>query len=369
MKSQTKCPKCGTSIDVEQVLYDQLAKKAELSAKEEAEKSWQQQKRQLEKKMREETDQGFVALREELAKKSEQVKNMHRLSAKVEQLQRENEEQREKIQADAEAKLNRILVQERARITKSAEDKSELKLKEKEQLVEQLQQSLKEAQRRISQGSMQLQGEVQEIVIEEYLRTTFPLDHVTEVKKGARGADCSLQVNTRLKQNCGIIYVESKRTKEFSHIWIEKFKNDMRQVNAVTGVLITEAMPKGADRLCQIDGVWVCTLEEFKGLVQVLRESLVLLDSAIASQVNKADKMTVLYDYLTGREFRSHIESIVEGFMQMRSDLDMERRAMEAIWKKREKQISKVTTNTAHMYGSLRAIAGIAGVNGLELPA
>ncbi|MES9936495.1 MAG: DUF2130 domain-containing protein, partial [Sedimenticola sp.] len=91
-----------------------------------------------------------------------------------------------------------------------------------------------------------------------------------------------------------------------------------------------------------------------------LRESLIQLSHAITTQENKGDKMGMLYDFLTSNEFRLQIEAIVEGFTQMQSDLDSEKRAMQGIWKKREKQIEKVLLNTNHMYSSIRGIAGSA---------
>jgi len=118
------------------------------------------------------------------------------------------------------------------------------------------------------------------------------------------------------------------------------------------------------------DGVWVCSFDEFKGLCVVLRESIVQISNAVVTQENKGDKMGMLYDFLTSNEFRLQIEAIVEGFTQMKSDLESEKRSMQGIWKKREKQIDKVLLNTNHMYSSIKGIAGnaIQSVALLELP-
>ena len=80
--------------------------------------------------------------------------------------------------------------------------------------------------------------------------------------------------------------------------------------------------------------------------------------------------MSLLYGYLTSTEFKMQIEAIVEGFTQMQSDLDSEKRSMQRIWKQREKQIEKVLENTIGMYGSIKGIAGnsIGNVKALELP-
>jgi hypothetical protein len=217
---------------------------------------------------------------------------------------------------------------------------------------------------------MQLQGEVQELAIEEWLADNFPLDSISEIKKGARGADCLQTVNTREQQNCGTIYYESKRTKDFQPAWIEKFKNDIRDKNANIGVLVTEVMPKEMKRMGLKDGIWICTFEEFKALSNVLRQSVIKLSNAIIAQENKGDKMAMLYDFLTSNEFKLQMEGIVEGFTQMNADLQKEKNAMKRIWKQREKQIEKVIDNTINMYGSIKGIAGnaIQSIHTLELP-
>ncbi len=176
-------------------------------------------------------------------------------------------------------------------------------------------------------------------------------------------------VNTHSIQNCGTIYYESKRTKDFQPSWIEKFKADMREKGAAIGVLVTEAIPADMERMGQKNGVWVCTFEEFKGLCFVLRESIIQLNLAASSQENKGDKMHMIYDYLTSSTFRMQIEAIVEGFSTMKNDLEGEKRSMQRIWKQREKQIEKVVTNTIDMYGSIKGVAGnaVQPVKALEL--
>jgi hypothetical protein len=224
--------------------------------------------------------------------------------------------------------------------------------------------------RKQEQGSMQLQGEIQELAIEEWLRSNFPLDTIDEVKKGARGADCKQIVNTKSKEGCGCIYYESKRTKDFGKGWIEKFKNDIREHGANIGIFVTDTMPAGMERMGLRDGVWICSYEEFKGLCHVIREHIIALDLALSSQENKGDKMVLLYDYLTSNEFKLQVEGIIEGYTQMKIDLETERRSIMGHWKKREKQLQKVLNNTNFMYNSLRGIAGnaIQTIKVLELP-
>jgi hypothetical protein len=144
----------------------------------------------------------------------------------------------------------------------------------------------------------------------------------------------------------------------------------MREKNADHGVLVTDAFPKNIERITLIDGIWVCSVEEFKGLCFVLRESVLLLNTYSVTQENKGEKMQMLYDFLTGNEFRMQVEAIIEGFTQMSNDLNGEKRAMESIWKKRQKQLEKVLLNTTHMFSSVKGIAGdsIKEIKLLELP-
>jgi hypothetical protein len=324
----------------------------------------------LKAKLNEEQEDQFKALQKELNEKSEQVKELNRSKAEIEKLKREKGELKEAAEAEAQKNLNATLLEEKEKIRKTEEEKNELKFKELQKQLEDQKKLTEEMKRKQDQGSMQLQGEVQELAIEEWLASSFPLDTIDEIKKGARGGDCIQIVNTRAAQNCGRIYYESKRTKDFQPAWIEKFKADMREKGADIGVLVSEVLPKGLDRVGQIDGVWICTFEEFKGLCSVLRETVVKLDLAIASQEGKGDKMHMLYDFLTSNTFRMQVEAIVEGFSQMKNDLDSEKRSMQRIWKQREKQLEKVIVNTIDMHASIKGIAGnaIQSVQALELP-
>jgi hypothetical protein len=104
--------------------------------------------------------------------------------------------------------------------------------------------------------------------------------------------------------------------------------------------------------------VWVCSFFDFKGLVLVLRESLIKISEAYSTQTNKGEKMEMLYNYLTSNEFRLQVGAIIEGFTDLQNSYMQERRAMERIWKHREKQLGKVLLNTNHFIGSIQGIAG-----------
>lgn len=418
MSKQTtiKCPNCETEIDINEVLYHQLenkyksehlAEKKKLEAEIEAkrkeykthldslkakEEEFKEQKEKFEEEIKkatqielkaqrvklqeelrkeilDEQSESIALLQKQLEEKSNQVKELNVAKAQIGQLQREKEEMESSIMAKAELALNEKLKLEKEKIQKATDEQNELKLRQKDEQLRQLQEQLQIAQRKAEQGSMQLQGEVQELAIEEWLKEKYPFDTIDEVKKGARGADCMQIVHTRESQNCGKIYYESKRTKDFQKSWIEKFKADMREKGADIGVLVTDVMPSDMQRMGLYEGIWICSFEEFKGLSAVLREQIIKIHHAMKSQENKTDKMSLLYGFLTSNEFKMQIEAIVEAFTTMQSDLDSEKRSMQRIWKQREKQIEKVLDNTINMYGSIRGIAGnaIGNIKALEL--
>ncbi len=316
-----------------------------------------------------EQQKGLELLQKELDEKSKQVQELHQKEAEIERLKRENNEAESRLKAENEKKLNEKLDLERERIEKALHEKNELKFKQQEEQLEMLRNELKNAQRKAELSSQQFQGEVQELAIEEFLRQKFPLDSIEEIKKGQRGGDCIQVVHTREFQNCGKIYYESKRTKEFQKAWVEKLKSDVREIGADVGVIVSEALPKEMERMGLFEGVWVCSFEEFKGLSAVLREGVIQVGLAKKSQENKGDKVNLLYHYLTSSEFSMQVNEIIEGFEQLRADLESEKRAMNRIWKSREKQMEKVFEGTINMYGSIKGIVGnaIGQVKALEL--
>ncbi|MFC2057544.1 DUF2130 domain-containing protein [Campylobacterota bacterium] len=417
-QNTVKCPNCGTQIDIDEIFYHQIEEKFkqqhlqdqkklqnEIEAKrkeykahldalkvkedalkeekekfdEELRKATKEQLRveriklqdELKKELVEEQSASMAMLQKELEEKSKELQKYNEAKVEIEKLKREKEELASRAKAEAEIALSQKLVEEKAKIQKTLEEANALKLKEKDEQMEQLKRSLDDAKRKAEQGSMQIQGEALELAIESWLSSQFPFDTVDEVKKGAFGADCVQTIHTRELQNCGVICYESKNTKAWSDSWVTKLKQDMLKVNADLGVLVTSVYPNGMDRMGFVEGIWVCSLDEFKGSVSLLRESLIRVHMTVQKEENKSDKMTLLYNYLTGNEFSMQLKSIVDGFMSMQQELDKERRSLMASWKRRQKLIDGVLQNTTEMYGSLQGIAGagaLGHIEALELP-
>lgn len=400
MKNETKvkCPNCGSEIDVNSVLYHQLeeslkkdfekanaAKEKDLQAKlsqiemqkielekqkdnmellvnEQVQSKLKKEKTQLEKsiseKIRLEQNEILDSLKEELEQKSLQVKELNKTKAEVEKLKREKEGLREEIALEKEREFSEKLRDEKSRIKKQVDEENFLRIKEKEKVIDDLKNQLEEAHRKAEQGSMQLQGEIQELELENILREIFIYDEITEVKKGQRGADVLQIVRTQTGVECGKIYYESKRTKNFDNNWLQKLRDDNLNVKADILVLVSETMPDGQDKFFYRDGVWICSLWEVKGLALALRYGLQQVYSVAITHQGKEDKMEMLYNYLTSQEFAGQFGAIIEGFKSLQDNYNDERLKMQKVWKEREKQLEKILTNAVSFYGSIKGIAG-----------
>lgn len=358
------------NLEEQMQLFEEKKKKENEIFKEKLTQAVESQKNDLRKNLTEEFESRVKRQAEELERKSKQLNELRDKEIQLEKLQLKMREQEKEYELKYQRILREEISQKEEQIKKRTHDEMMLKILEKDKMLEQQKKLIEEMKRKSEQGSMQLQGEVMELAIEDYLATQFPLDDITEIKKGAKGGDCIQLINTREKKECGKIYYESKRTKEFQPSWIDKFKADIREAGADLGVLVTQAYPKDFERMGQIKGIWICSFEEFKSLCFVLRDSIIKIDKTRISQKNKGDKMELLYSYLTSNEFKMQVEAIVEGFTQMQNDLQKEKNAMAKIWNQREKQIQKVLLNTSSMYGSIQGLAGnsISNIDALEMP-
>ncbi len=391
-QSNIKCPSCGHQFEATDALKDEIQKEFRAKAtawqaqKEEEYKKKEEafnlqldaallaQKKTVEEQLRKNISGDFEnqlkALSESNKENEEKLKNSR--AKELEFLKKENDFKQK--EAELEIVLQRKLQEERTslveQIKKQEQEKNalkdnefQLKQKEFEKQIEDQKKLIDEMKRRAEQGSMQLQGEVQELALEELLKTAFPFDTISEVGKGVKGADAIQTVRNKQGQDCGKIIYESKRTKAFSNDWIEKLKVDMRAQQADVAVLVSEVLPKDLDTFGEKDGVWICRFSEVKALSTLLRDGIIKIYTATKSEDNKGEKMTMLYSYLTSNEFSGQWKAIREGFMSMRHSIQKERDSMEKLWKAREKQLEKILLNAAHIQGSVEGIAGSDSVN------
>ena len=362
---EISCPCCGTKINVNDVLKEQLLDDLKVNLQNEENTFVKSHLTKIEEKgnkkineLKLQSLEEIKTLNQQLESKSETIKELNGVKSEMIRLKREAKEIEESADLELHKKIHEALEKESERLVDLANQKSEFEIKALQKQLKDQVELTNEMKRKQDQGSVQLQGEAGELIIEDWLNNRFKLDEIVEIKKGENGADCLQKINTREQFNCGSIYYESKRTKTFQNTWIEKFKNDIREKGADVGVLVTKTMPSGMEKICKINGVLVCGFNEFKVIAPVLRDSLIQLNNAQSAGENKADKMSVLYAFLTSNEFKLQIEGVVEGITEMQKDLIKEKNTHKKLWKQREKQLDKVVDNTLNMYGSIKGIAG-----------
>ncbi|MGZ3882294.1 MAG: DUF2130 domain-containing protein [Flavisolibacter sp.] len=405
MPTTLKCPNCASVIDVDTVLsadmeqklkrrYEQQLQESlsqinnERKRLEDEQKSFDEKKKRENELFQQKLQQEKLKLETELQqqirktiasdyenqlsllKQSAEESEEKLKSARLRELEFLKKEQEIKNkEQELEIVLHKRLLEERnslvQQIRKDEESRTSLKeteyqlrLKELEKQLDDQRKLAEEMKRKAEQGSMQLQGEVQELLLEEMLKDYFPYDTIGEVGKGVEGADCIQIVRSPIGTDCGKIIFESKRTKTFNSGWIEKLKSDMRAKQADVAILVTQAYPKDMTCFGEKDGVWICSFSEVIALTTALRHTIIRIADTKKAEENKGEKMQMLYSYLTGNEFRQQIETIVESFLSMRNSITKERIQMEKLWKEREKQLEKVLLSTSGLYGSIKGIAG-----------
>jgi hypothetical protein len=282
--------------------------------------------------------------------------------------QRELEDARREMDLTIERRVQEDLAGARDKAKKEAEEELRLKVLEKDQTITAMQRQIEELKRRAEQGSQQLQGEVQELELEELLRTRFPRDTIQPVPKGEFGGDVLHRVLGPLNQLCGTILWETKRTKNWSDGWLPKLREDQRAAKAEVAVIISHALPRDIETFGLIDGVWIADPKVILPVALSLRQTLIEVAGARQASEGQQTKMEMVYGYLTGPRFRHRVQAIVEAFSSMKDDLDREKKVITRQWAKREEQIDRVMQATVGMYGDLQGIAGktLQEIEGLE---
>lgn len=321
---------------------------------------------ELENKARELTE-----LQDVLKANNEKLAEAQKAQAELIKKQRELDDAKRELELTVEKRVQDGLTEVRTQAKKEAEDEQKLKVMEKEQTIAAMQKQIEDLKRRAEQGSQQLQGEVQELEIENLLRSKFPSDAIEPVPKGEFGGDVLHRVVGTGGQAGGTILWEFKRTKNWSDAWLVKLRGDQRTAKAEIAVIVSQILPKGVETFEMVEGVWVTHPRAALPVAMILRQSLLELALARQSTEGQQTKTEMVYQYLTGPRFRQRVEAIVEAFSTMQEDLDKERKAIMKQWAKREEQIERVMGATVGMYGDLQGIAGksLQEIEGLELKA
>lgn len=310
-------------------------------------------------------------LQELLRSRDAKLAEAQKTQAELLKKQRALDDEKRELDLTIEKRVQSGLAEIRHAAKREAEESAKLRLAERDQTIASMQQKIEELKQKAEQGSQQLQGEVQELELENMLRSKFPFDAIEPVPKGEFGGDTVQRVHSQSGMPCGMILWESKRTLRWSDSWLAKLREDQRNAKAEVCVIVSHALPKGVETFDFIDGVWVTSPRAALPVATMLRQGLLQITNARALSQGQQTKTEMVYQYLTGPRFKQRVEAIVEAFTSMQEDLDKERKAILKQWAKREEQIQRVMNSTVGMYGDLQGIAGksLQEIEGLEFSA
>lgn len=262
--------------------------------------------------------------------------------------QKELNEKMEKIQEENKRKEKEYLEQQE-RIQESNRKKEMEYLKQQEQMKK----TIDDLKRKAEQWSQQIQWDIQEDDLKNAISQAFPIDDINDVPTWVKWADLIQIVKNNIGQESWTIIWESKNTKSWTDSWIPKLKDDKLKINAQIAILVTTILPKDVKNFAFIDDIMVCLPKYAVWVASMLRDKLLAISRVEKSMQWKDIKMELLYKYLRSEEFWSKVHTIVEVFSKLKQDIDIERRAMEKIWKRREKELERVTISTTMMYWEL----------------
>ncbi len=387
-----KCPKCGTAIPLSEALSHDIEERArqnfekqlaenkrkhdgELKELERAlDSRLEKQRKELEAKLKKQAEETVSADIADLKAQAEEsnlkLKKAENNELALRKKQRELEDREKNLELETARKLDEEKKKIEDAVVSRFEQEHKLKDAEKDKKLTDALKQIDELKRKMEQGSQQTQGDVLELELEGLFKREFPFDIIEAVSTGVRGGDIIQTVKTQSGRACGVILWETKRVKNWSESWITKLKDDQGDAKADLAVLVSEALPAGFHHFRQINGVWVTDIPSALSLALALRMALIQTANAKEIESGKDDKKDLIFRYVTGPEFRNRVTAIIEGFRAMKEDLESERRAMQKIWASREKQIERIISNTAGMYGDLEGLAGktLPPVKILELP-
>ena len=375
-----KCPHCGESFELGEAFQQDMENefRSKLKAQEKKiEKEWQKRldareeelhkeagllKAKAESDAKKKAQEAFAVemtdLKEQLGEREKQVAEARKMEADLRRQKREIEDKGKALELELQRRLEEGTAQAREKLVREMDDKYRLKVADKDRELGMLKAQVDELNRKIELGSQQAQGEVLEQDMEARLRVEFPMDEFEPVSQGVRGADIIQTVKLSDGRVAGKILWETKRTKAWTDSWIGKIKEDLQSCKADIPVIVSATLPKDHHQFASYEGVWVSDISSAINLGRVLRDTLLKVMRERGFQAGREDQKELIYDYLTGQEFRNRVEAVLRAFIGMRNSITQQRRSMEKHWAAQEKHVEAVVRNLSGMSGEIEVLAG-----------
>lgn len=372
MNDTIKCPYCHKSFPMDQAISHELKEKMMVEQRKELDEQkkklneearvWREsQMARLKEKAKEEMDLQLKDKSNELEELRKQNKALQEQLLEINKMMRQIKNDNENKRIEMEKRLLEAEEKIRGEEKKKMDEEYKLKILEKDKKLDDAMKMVEEYKRKLEQGSQQLQGEVLELELENTMKRSFPYDEIKEVPKGVRGADILQVVKNSYGREVGTIVWELKRTKAWSEGWVAKLKEDQRTLKADLAVIVTQVLPDGVANFApRSDGneVWVSDYQSMMGLAIVLRDSLLKVAAVKQSVVGKQDKKEILWNYLTGIEFKQRLDAVNEAVILREELLAKEQKWFTNKWAAEKKSLELLKNNLIGMHGDLQGIMG-----------
>jgi hypothetical protein len=393
------CPKCKASFNAEEAFKEhfEIEKKKEIVRI----KNEETKKAQLEAAKKYETK--IEKYEEEKLKKDKEFEKLKSVEIKKAQLEadkkikvylEQSEKEKVKEQKDAEKKAKDIAEKEKelfiktfkAEEEKKIRDDVELKSKKeasnKDKIIQELkdqfektnkersienERNKKQIQELVSLNAKtksEIKGEVQEELIQDYLKKRFPEDNIEEVKKGARGPDCILTINYKGKKNIGKIYIESKDTKIWNEEWVAKLFNDMQTQGASNGIIISTSVPKDFDEksgFVNREGNTITIIKMDYGIIHVtvsLIKSVLIMKERSTNSQNLPEEVKKVWENVKSPNFQMPIRSIVIQIREFQKIFKKESKDFHNSTSNKERTLKQLENDLVRMITSFTKTAG-----------
>lgn len=344
------CPHCKMEFPLTDALSHEYEIKAEAKIKQE-----------LEMAMKDKANEA-----EELKKQNKDLQaQLLELNKSIRELSRSNEQR----DLESARKLTEAEKQIKEEVKKHADEENRLKIAEYEKRLQDSITANDQLRRKLEQGSQQTQGEVQELILEEFLQKEFPNDQISPVAKGVRGGDVVQVVCDKNGRICGKILWESKQTKAWSDGWVAKLKEDQRVAGADLAIIVSAILPEKIKNLGYYSGIWVTNLGSALGASWILRYHLVQASNIRQAAEASGEDKDELYKYVTGTQFAHRVEAMMDSYQLILEDIEKEKRWFSSKWARQEKSVRTLMEQTGAIHGELSGIVGKAlpQVKNLEL--
>ena len=361
------CPSCKKSFDAGSAFNshfektksdnDKFLKDAEIKAELDAAKKYKSQIENSEKEI-------------EKVKKDAEIKAELDAAKKYKSQIENSEKEIEKVKKDAEIKANhraKKIADEEFKELERTKDAEILQIKKSQEITNDRQKKrLDEMTSLMKNKNVELQGEVQEENLQDFLQKKFPDDDLEEIKKGERGGDCILTINYKDKKNIAKIYFESKDTSNFNEKWADKLLNDMKDKGIANGIIVAShtCLPTDIDKYTSYverhgNSITIIPME-FKIIHVVVHRirSILILKARENNDHEIPEVMKKCWANLNSPSFQLPIKSMISEIRTMEKIFKQERTAFERMSANKEKTINGVKTNLVQIVTSFTRTVG-----------